>query len=89
MVTEYEQLLSEMLKERKEKLEKLQVAKGKNQKKVDVLLSEINFVEGELERYPTRDDALQVQGAAKGRALGQPRDLSPRRGDNVVLKGFK
>ncbi len=51
MVTEYEQLLGDMLKERRERLEALKVGKGRNKKKIDVLVSEIGFVEGELERY--------------------------------------
>ena len=51
MVTEYEQLLGDMLKERREKLEALNAGKAKNKKKVDALLSEIGFIEGELERY--------------------------------------
>jgi hypothetical protein len=51
LVTEYEQLLGDMLKERREKLEALKAGKGKNAKKIDVLVSEIGFVEGELERY--------------------------------------
>ena len=51
MVTEYEQLLGEMLKERKERLETMKASKGSDKKKTDVLLSEIGFIEGELERY--------------------------------------
>jgi hypothetical protein len=51
LVTEYEQLLGEMLKERREKLEALKAGKGKNQRKIDAVLSEIGFVEGELESY--------------------------------------
>jgi hypothetical protein len=51
LVTEYEQLLTGMLTERKEKLEALKAAKGNNKKKIEVLLTEISFVEVELERY--------------------------------------
>jgi len=51
LVTEYEQLLTGMLKERREKLEALKAGKTKSKKKVDALLSEIGFVQGELERY--------------------------------------
>lgn len=50
MVTEYEQLLSDMVKERKAKVEELRGRKGK-QKEVDSLLSEIGFIEVELQRY--------------------------------------
>ena len=51
MVTEYEELLTGMLIDRREKLEALKAAKGKNKKKIDALISEIAFVEVELERY--------------------------------------
>jgi hypothetical protein len=50
LVTEYEQLLGEMVKERRAKLEALKARKG-DKKKVDALLSEIAYVEEELERY--------------------------------------
>jgi hypothetical protein len=50
LVTEYEQLLSGMLKERRDKLEALKAGKA-DKKKVDALLSEIGYVEEELERY--------------------------------------
>ena len=72
MVTEYEQLLSEMLKERREKLEKLRAAKGKNQKKVDVLLSEISFVEGELVRYQRGMTLFRSKGLPKVGRWGVP-----------------
>jgi hypothetical protein len=51
LVTEYEQLLGEMLRERKEKLEALKAGGRKNKRKVETVLSEIGFVEVELERY--------------------------------------
>jgi len=51
LVTEYEELLTGMLIDRREKLEALKAAKGKNKKKIDALISEIAFVEVELERY--------------------------------------
>ena len=51
MVTEYEELLTGMLVERREKLEALKAGKGKNKRKIEALLSEIGFVEVELERY--------------------------------------
>jgi len=77
LVTEYEQLLSEMLKERREKLEKLQAAKGKNQKKVDVLLSEIGFVEGELERYQRGMTLFRSKGLPKVGRWGNPETSLP------------
>ena len=51
MVTEYEQLLTAMLKERTDRLEALKAGKGKSKKKMEALLSEIGYVEVELERY--------------------------------------
>ncbi len=51
MVTEYEQLLVGMLAERKDRLEELKAAGGRNKKKIEALLSEISYVEVELERY--------------------------------------
>ena len=51
LVTEYEQLLIGMLKEKKDKLEALEAGRGRSKKKVDALLSEIGYVEVELERY--------------------------------------
>ena len=50
MDTEYEQLLGDMLKERRAKLEKLKAKKGKS-RQMDALMSEIGYVEAELERY--------------------------------------
>ena len=50
MVTEYEQLLSAMLAKKRQRLEELRSSKG-DKKRVDALLSEIGFVEVELERY--------------------------------------
>jgi hypothetical protein len=50
LVTEYEQLLSDMVRERKAKVEELRGQKGR-QKEIDALLSEIGFIEVELQRY--------------------------------------
>ena len=43
LVTEYEQLLTKLLTERREKLEELKARKGKNQRRIEALLSEIGF----------------------------------------------
>lgn len=52
METEYEQLLSGIIAEKKQKLGALNVSKDRNTKKTaDELQSEINYVEVELERY--------------------------------------
>lgn len=50
MVTEYEQLLSTLLSEKRKELEELK-SKGAEKKKIDALLSDMGFVEVELERY--------------------------------------
>jgi len=72
LVTEYEQLLSEMLKERREKLESLKAAKGKNQKKIEALESEIGFVEVELERYRRGLTLFRSKGLPKVGRWGRP-----------------
>jgi hypothetical protein len=72
LVTEYEQLLGDMLKERREKLEALKVGKGKNKKKMDVLLSEIGFVEGELERYQRGLTLFRTKDLPKVGRWGKP-----------------
>ena len=72
MVTEYEQLLSDMLKERREKLEALKSGKGKNQKKIEALVSEIGFVEVELERYKRGLTLFRSKGLPKVGRWGKP-----------------
>jgi hypothetical protein len=72
LVTEYEQLLSDMLKERREKLEKLKSGKGKNQKKIEALVSEIGFVEVELERYQRGLTLFRSKGLPKVGRWGKP-----------------
>jgi len=72
LVTEYEQLLAEMLKERREKLERLKAAKGNNQKKVDAVLSEIGFVEVELERYQRGMTLFRSKDLPKVGRWGKP-----------------
>ena len=72
MVTEYEQLLGVLLKERREKLEALKAGKGRNKKKVDELLSEIGFVEGELERYQRGMTLFRSKGLPKVGRWGRP-----------------
>jgi len=72
LVTEYEQLLSDMLKERREKLESLKAGKGKNQKKIEALVSEIGFVEVELERYRRGLTLFRTKGLPKVGRWGKP-----------------
>lgn len=71
MVTEYEQLLSAMLKERRDKLEALKAGKA-NKKKVDALLSEISYVEEELERYRRGMTLFRTKGLPKVGRWGKP-----------------
>jgi hypothetical protein len=77
LVTEYEQLLTQMVKERRERLEKLKAAKGKNQRKVDALLSEIGFVQGELERYQRGMTLFRSKGLPKVGRWGNPEASVP------------
>ena len=72
MVTEYEQLLTGMLTERREKLEALKAAKGKNKKKIDALISEIGFVEVELERYQRGLNLFRTKDPPKVGRWGKP-----------------
>lgn len=50
LATEYEQLLTQILNERKAKLE-AEKSKGMDKKKIEALVADIGFVEVELERY--------------------------------------
>lgn len=72
MVTEYEQLLSSMLKERREKLEALKAGSGKSKKKIDALLSEIGYVEVELERYQRGMTLFRSKDLPKVGRWGKP-----------------
>lgn len=72
MVTEYEQLLGDILKERRDKLEALKAGKGKKQKEIDALLSEIGFVEGELERYQRGMRLFRTKELPKVGRWGKP-----------------
>jgi hypothetical protein len=72
LVTEYEQLLGDMLKERREKLEALKAGKGNNKKKIGALLSEIGFVEVELERYQRGLTLFRSKGLPKVGRWGKP-----------------
>ncbi len=76
MVTEYEQLLGDMLKERKERLEALK-AKGSNKKKIDALLTEIGFVQGELDRYKRGLTLFRVKDLPKVGRWGKAETAPP------------
>lgn len=72
MVTEYEQLLTSIISEKKQKLEALKAAKGKNNKKIDALLSEIGYVEVELERYQKGMTLFRSKDLPKVGRWGKP-----------------
>ena len=72
MVTEYEQLLTEMLKERRERLEKLKTEKKPSAKKVQELMSEIGYVEVELERYQKGMTLFRTKSPPKVGRWGKP-----------------
>lgn len=73
LVTEYEQLLSGILVEKKETLEALRAAKGRGtKKKVDALLAEISYVEVELDRYRRGMVLFRSKGLPKVGRWGQP-----------------
>jgi hypothetical protein len=71
LVTEYEQLLTGMLKERREKLEALGASKA-NKKKVDSLVSEISYIEVELERYQRGMTLFRSKDLPKVGRWGKP-----------------
>lgn len=80
MVTEYEQLLTGIIAEKKEKLDALKAAKGKDsQKKIDALLSEIGYVEEELGRYQRGMTLFRSKGLPKVGRWGKP-ETSPQGG---------
>ena len=73
MTTEYEQLLSGMLDEKKAKLEVLKAAKGRvNKRKIEALMSEISYVEVELERYRRGMVLFRSKGLPKVGRWGKP-----------------
>jgi hypothetical protein len=78
LVTEYEQLLTTMLKERKDRLDALKAGKG-DKKKVDALVSEISYVEVELERYRRGMTLFRSKGLPKVGRWGKPE--SPQKGE--------
>lgn len=79
LVTEYEQLLGEMLKERRERLEAMKAGKGPDKRKVDAVLSEIGFIEGELERYQRGMTLFRSKELPKVGRWGKPE--APQQGE--------
>ena len=76
MVTEYEQLLSDMVKERKAKVEELKARKGRR-KEIDALLSEIGFIEVELQRYDQGLRLFRSKNPPKVGRWGRPGVAGP------------
>jgi hypothetical protein len=79
LVTEYEQLLTGMLKERRDRLEALKAGKGKSKRKIEALLSEIGYVEVELERYQRGMTLFRSKDLPKVGRWGKP-ETSPQGG---------
>ena len=73
MSTEYEQLLTGMIAEKKQKLDALRASKEKNgKKKVDELLAEISYVEVELQRYQRGMTLFRTKNLPKVGRWGKP-----------------
>ena len=71
MTTEYEALLSKMIEERKEELATLEERKG-HEKKESQLISEIRFIEVELERYQRGMTLFRTKKLPKVGRWGKP-----------------
>lgn len=71
MATEYEDLLRQMLEERKSSLEQLQKQGGK-EKTVEELRSELRFIEVELERYQKGLALFRTKSVPKVGRWGKP-----------------
>ena len=76
MVTEYEELLTGMLIVKREKLEALKAGKSKNKRKIEALMSEISYVEVELERYQRGMTLFRSKDLPKVGRWGKP-ETSP------------
>jgi hypothetical protein len=78
LVTEYEELLSGMLKDRREKLELLKATQGKkNKKQIDAVQSEISYIQVELERYQRGLKLFRTKDLPKVGRWGKP-ETSPQ-----------
>ncbi|MGH9919764.1 MAG: hypothetical protein ACRD6W_12980 [Nitrososphaerales archaeon] len=72
MTTEYERLLTDLLKERRDRLEKLKDVEGRDKKEHRELLSEIGFVQVELERDQKGMALFRSKGLPKVGRWGKP-----------------
>lgn len=71
--TEYEQLLQKLIDEKKTKLESIQSQKGK-EKQVQDLLSEIRYIELEIERYSEGLSLFRSKNVPKVGRWGKPEE---------------
>ena len=71
MTTEYEQLLGQMVGEKKAKLAELQGKKG-TQKQAASLMTDIRFLEVELQRYQQGMALFRTRGLPKVGRWGKP-----------------
>lgn len=71
MVTEYEQLLQGMIDERRAKVEELKGRKGK-EKELAVLMSDLTFIEVEMNRYQQGMSLFRSKGVPKVGRWGKP-----------------
>ena len=71
MTTEYEQLLSQMVGEKKAKLAELAGRKGKA-KEVAALMSDVRFLEVELQRYQQGMALFRTKALPKVGRWGRP-----------------
>ena len=71
MTTEYEQLLSQMINEKKAKVIELTGKKGK-EKEAAALASDIRFIEVELQRYQQGMALFRSKGLPKVGRWGKP-----------------
>ncbi|MDA4132958.1 MAG: hypothetical protein OK454_07520 [Thaumarchaeota archaeon] len=71
MTTEYEQLLGRILDEKKAKLEKLNSEKG-SQKQVEEVLTEIRYVEFEMQHYRNSLKLFRSKSVPKVGRWGKP-----------------
>ncbi|MGD0637908.1 MAG: hypothetical protein ABSA72_07700 [Nitrososphaerales archaeon] len=79
MATEYEDLLSEMLDERKAKLELLEKQDG-TEKAAQVLRTELRFIEVELDRYRKGLSLFRRKSVPKVGRWGRPEDAEETAG---------
>ena len=73
MSTEYEQLLQRLIDEKKVKLESLKAERGK-EKRVEELLSEIRYIELEIERYSEGLNLFRSKHVPKVGRWGKPEE---------------